>query len=314
MLWSQQVIRIHLVDLFYYVDRTPYEGSCEFVHSHLASVKMPKLEEMPVYNMNDWTQQVARIRPNLDDHQFLMLDNYKPSLTAKEQRFLLFAMLSVTQALAAFNITYIVAEGSLIGYWRHHGLIPWDDDVDILFDSDKWPLAKQVLSCIPSLDINMGSDYMWKVYHKEADLWLGEHKIRFPYVDLFLYRHDDYHLWPLCIWMKTEVIMPVDWMLPVATGVFEGYPISIPRKPAEHLDLHFGRVDSDCYSRTFMRRERLVIPEDKRTHLPCSMLQPFYPFVVRNKVDKVKGTVIEERFLRSTVLSTFNTSYHGTLD
>ncbi|CAG5116711.1 unnamed protein product [Candidula unifasciata] len=309
-----KVIQIHLVDLFYYVDRSPYKGSCEFVHSHLASVKMPKLKDMPVYDMNDWIQQVVKIKPNLDDGSLLILDNYKPSLSIKEQRELLFTMLSVTQALAAFNITYFISEGTLIGYWRHHGLIPWDDDADILFDSDKWPLAKQVLSCLPDLGLYMGSDYMWKVFHKEADNWLGEQQIRFPYVDLFMYKHDNYHLWPVCIWMKTEIIVPLDWALPVAAGVFEGYPVSIPRKTVEVLDLKFGRVDSDCYSRTFSRRERQMLPVEERTHMPCSVLKPIYPFVARNRVDKVRGTVIEERILGSTVLSTFNTTYYGTLE
>ncbi|XP_059141765.1 uncharacterized protein LOC131929530 [Physella acuta] len=309
-----KVIYIHLSDLFYYVDRSPYTGSCEAVHRKLSSIKMPKLEEMPVYDLQDWYQLSSKLKSSLNEEQLAILDNYKPSLTPKEQRFLLYTALSVTQALAAFNITYFISEGSLIGYWRHHGMIPWDDDVDILFDGRQWPLARQVLSCLPDIQMNMGSDYMWKLYHKDSALWLGESEIKFPFVDVFLFNQDSNHVWPVCIWMKTEVILPKDWALPVSKGVFEGYPVSIPRNPTAVLDFHFGRVTSDCYSRTFLRRERQLVPLNDRTHISCSVLKGIYPFVDRKKVDRTKGTVLEERVVASRVISTFNTTYHGDLE
>lgn len=309
-----KVIRIHLVDLLFYVDRTQYNGPCKFVHEKLADIKMPKLSDMPVYDIQDWYRLTAKIKPSLSADQLAILDNYKPSLTPVEQRYMLFTMLSATQALAAFNITYFVSEGTLIGYWRHHGMIPWDDDVDILFDSSQWALARQVLSCLPDLQLNMGSDYMWKLYHKDAELWQGESEIKFPFIDFFMYQQDSGHVWPICIWMKTEIILPRDWALPVVKGVFEGYPVFLPQQPAKVLEFHFGHVDSDCYSRTFLRRERFLVPVQERTHMTCSVLKDIYPFVARNRIDKSSAVVTEERMVGSKVLSTFNTTYHGSLE
>ena len=40
-------------------------------------------------------------------------------------------------AMEAANLTYFMYSGTLIGSWRHHGPIPWDDDVDIMLNSSQ---------------------------------------------------------------------------------------------------------------------------------------------------------------------------------
>ena len=273
---------------------------------------MPELDKMPFYKLEDFREFSRKTKPTLDESSAAILDNYQPSLTAREQQMMLYTMLTATQALSAYNISYFVSEGTLIGYWRHHGMIPWDDDVDMYIDSEKWPLARQVLSCLPDIQMNMGSDYMWKLFHKDADLWQGEDFIKFPFIDVFLYRKDSVHVWPLTIWLKTVLITPVDLVFPPTKGIFEGFPVDIPRKPTEILRLEYGgSVMYDCYSRTFKRRERFLVPLPERTHLPCSVLENFYPFVSRKKVDKLTNTVLEERKIGDKVLSSYNTSFRG---
>ncbi|XP_005111305.2 uncharacterized protein LOC101852217 [Aplysia californica] len=307
-----KVARIHVVDLFFYVDRSEYTESCDFVKKRLENVKMPKLDDMPHYSAEEFLRFASKKKRSLDKDLAAVLNKYQPSLTGREQQMMLFAMLSTTQALSAFNISYYVSDGTLIGYWRHHGLTPWDDDVDMFIDSEKWPLARKVLSCLPDLELNMGSDYMWKLFHKDAELWQGESFLKFPFIDVFLYRNDSEHVWPLTIWLKPTIIAPVDWVLPPAQGVFEGWPIAIPRKPVEFLRLEYGSpISDDCYSRTFMRRERYLVPKEDRSHLPCSVLKDAYPFVSRQRIDQKTNTVLEERVLLSQVLSSFNTSYRG---
>lgn len=301
-------------DLTYYIDRTPYDGSCQFVHDKLAPYKKPVLEEMPVYDMKDWELGLLQAKRYLTDDEFKLLENYKPELTIREMQQLMYTTAYVSMAFMAFNITHFIMEGSLIGAWRHHFLTPWDDDVDMLFDASQWPMAKKIVTCLPDIQLDMGSDYMWKAFHKDSELWLGESWIKFPFVDLFPYKYDSDHVWPLTIWLKADTLMFTKYALPPAKGVFGGWPVMIPHKTGPALDFMYGKVLSDCYSRTFKRREREMIPRDKRYHFPCRLLKNIFPFVRRTKIDRKTNTVLEERVHRGKVLSSFNTTFHGSYE
>lgn len=302
---------MYIQDFFFYVNTTPYDGECDFVHQGLATIRMPKLEEMATYDIQDWNRHMESIKDLLSAEEFDILDKFKPSMSVQEQKYIMYSMLSATQAMAAFNITYIVRGGSLIGYYRHHGRMPWDEDVDILVNSAQWELARVVLSCLPDLQINLGNEYMWKLFHKDAQLWRNEKFIKFPYVDIFLYREDSESVWPLTIWMKL-ITMRKDWALPPSKGVFEGWPIFVPNQPAKVLnDLYPGRVMLDCYSQIFHRRQRESVATKKRVVVPCSMLRGIYPLVVR-RIEH--GMVIEERTLGLRTLSTFKANYQGFFD
>ena len=55
----------------------------------------------------------------------------------------------VAAALEAARVTYFMSDGTLLGSWRHHGLIPWDDDVDLWLDAAHKARALDALSRVP---------------------------------------------------------------------------------------------------------------------------------------------------------------------
>ena len=54
-------------------------------------------------------------------------------LCAAEIGTLLELLDDVVATLESLQTTFFMSGGTLLGSWRHHGMIPWDDDIDLYF-------------------------------------------------------------------------------------------------------------------------------------------------------------------------------------
>ena len=57
---------------------------------------------------------------------------------------------AIDDACKAENVSYFLDSGTMLGAVRHHGIIPWDDDIDIaVMDRDYDSLAKALIKHLP---------------------------------------------------------------------------------------------------------------------------------------------------------------------
>ena len=149
-------------------------------------------------------------------------------------------ILSTLSAIAIqANINLELSYGSLLGYIRHGGIMPWDDDADLAIYCTDVPNFIKAVAQEGSL---LFDEFVYAdTGIKYLKFWLkgGEpihgHLHTFPFVDIWLYTIDD-EKW---INFSGEVQHPISDYFPTKEAIFEGAKFNIPYNSLLCLDRHY---------------------------------------------------------------------------
>ena len=221
---------------------------------------------------------VAIYRYTVNDLDFV----FSSPMTEDDLRSLDLTLGTLLGELNRRNVAYFMISGTLLGSYRHHGRIPWDDDVDLMLNSsDKRRIHEALKALEPDYGLYLSHDfdvpYNWKFFPRRHGRPVSRRTYHWPFVDLFFFRENDTHVWnpsdnhPNLCWPRSVVF-------PLRQRPFDRHwlpaPCNVPRTLKVEFDI------SVCASRRYSHAYELTIPWWS-VAVRCSSLYDRFPMVFR---------------------------------
>ncbi|XP_013090030.2 uncharacterized protein LOC106073899 [Biomphalaria glabrata] len=144
---------------------------------------------------------------------------FHPIISVREHCDLISLYVEMSYILAQANLSHFLAFGSLIGVYRHRGIIPWDDDIDIAANGLEWEAFRRALSCVEGYKLRTNPNMHWKFSRSNSS---------YPFIDIFFYTEDENYVWFLTSYVKMEFAHVKKEVFPLTVGMFEDITVPLP--------------------------------------------------------------------------------------
>lgn len=218
-------------------------------------------------------------------------------LDAKDRDLLDRTFRTFIEAVESANLTYFMIGGTLIGSLRHHGPIPWDDDVDVMLNASDASKAKDVLSSFdPNFRLYATEDKRgitwWKYFPvngRKVPL-LPEYKT--PFVDIWFFYENKTHIWNADLDWKRLNTWPKRKVFPLTRRPYGELFLPAPCNGIVAVGSNINI--SMCQNSNYNHLIEDWVLNLNIFKIPCDRLVNLFPFVTRSSVAKGSSHRVKE--------------------
>ena len=206
------------------------------------------------------------------------------ALTEKDRELSLSILKYTISVCEQHGITYFITGGTLLGSWRHHGFIPWDDDIDIYVHAKNKRRLRRLLN-VGTKEFYAAVGYGRLKVFSENGINTSDHPWLWPYVDVTFYLRNRTHLWCDRYDFPNEVYRKKD-VFPLHLRPFENIYVKSPHDGFAFLRQTFNSPICETY---FYSHKYESVKEGRVWSARCSHFKNHLAFVYRQPVTDENG-------------------------
>lgn len=198
---------------------------------------------------------------------------FRPTIRENEKLIFLYVFQTFIDMCRQNNIIYFLYDGSLIGAYRHNGLIPWDDDIDVFVNASQRQQLIKAAESLHGFHLHVVKGFQWKFYHQTISKGYDNKQFRWPYIDIFFWIVDNNKLYDYTH-DKNEKEYDLKLVFPLSNCLFEGFLLPCPANTNKFLASKYN-VDT-CMTNSYSHKYEIPTPWKKS--VPCKELKNILPF------------------------------------